>query len=105
MMDLSRLSFPLNIQRVFWLAGLICFLSLNASAQTSGNITGDIRDTNGAVLVGVKVTATDSATGLTRTTTSEDEGRFVFPDFLSALCLAREFAASSRSISRCQVDG
>lgn len=93
MMDLSRLSFPINIQRVFCLAGLIFFLALNASAQTSGNITGDIRDTNGAVLVGVKVTATDSETGLSRTTTSEDEGRFVFPGLpVGAYALHAEFA-------------
>jgi hypothetical protein len=59
--------------------GLICFLALTAVAQTSSTITGDIKDSNGAVLVGVKVTATHLDTGLTRTTTSEDEGRFVFP--------------------------
>jgi hypothetical protein len=79
MMDLSQLSFPVHFQRVFWLVGLIFVLTLNAYAQTNGNITGTIRDTNGAVVVGVKVTATQSDTGLTRTTTSEDEGRFVFP--------------------------
>ena len=79
MMDLSQLSFPVNIQRVFWLVGLISIFTLNAYAQTNGTITGDIKDQNGAVLVGVKVVANNSETGLSRTTTSEDEGRFVFP--------------------------
>src|SRR5688572_12912682 len=79
MMDLLRFSFPVLIQRVSLIFCLICFLALNAAAQTNSTITGDIRDTNGAVLVGVKVTANHLDTGLMRTTTSEDEGRFVFP--------------------------
>ena len=79
MMDPSRFWFPPLCIRVTWIVGLICFLALNSAAQTSSTITGDIKDSNGAVLVGVKVTATHLDTGLTRTTTSEDEGRFVFP--------------------------
>lgn len=79
MMDFSRLSFPVPTQRIVWLIGLICLFAINASAQTSGTITGDIRDTQGALLVGVKVTANHVETGVTRSTTSEDEGRFVFP--------------------------
>ena len=47
-----------------------------ASGQTNSNITGDVKDSNGAALVGVTVTATQVDTGLTRTTTSEDEGSF-----------------------------
>lgn len=79
MMDLSRFSFPVFFQRVVGLVGLLCLLTFTASAQTSGTITGDIKDQNGAALVGVKVTASDNETGLSRTTTSGDEGRFVFP--------------------------
>jgi hypothetical protein len=79
MMDPFRFWFPRPGRRVIWIIGLSCFLALNAVAQTSSTITGDIKDSNGAVLVGVKVTATHLDTGLTRTTTSEDEGRFVFP--------------------------
>jgi len=79
MMGPSRFWFPPRCRRVTWIVGLICFLALNAVAQTSSTITGDIKDSNGAVLVGVKVTATHLDTGLTRTTTSEDGGRFVFP--------------------------
>ena len=79
MMDLSRFSFPVFFQRVVGLVGLLCLLTFTASAQTNGTITGDIKDQNGAALVGVKVTASDNETGLSRTTTSGDEGRFVFP--------------------------
>ena len=79
MMDLSRFSFPAFVARLTGLVGIIFLFAFTATAQTSGTITGDIRDTNGAVLVGVNITANHTETGLSRTTTSEGEGRFVFP--------------------------
>jgi hypothetical protein len=79
MMDVSRFWFPPICRRVLWSVGFLLILTLNAAAQTSSTITGDIRDSNGAFLVGVKVTATHLDTGLMRTTTSEAGGRFVFP--------------------------
>ena len=79
MMDFSRFSFLVHPRRVLWILSVLCFLPINAAAQTSSTITGDIKDSNGAVLIGVKVIATHLETGLTRTTTSEEEGRFVFP--------------------------
>jgi hypothetical protein len=79
MMDLLRLSFPAVSTRVLRIFFVICLFAFYASAQTSSTITGDVKDGNGAVLVGVTVTAKHLETGLTRTTTSEAEGRFVFP--------------------------
>lgn len=58
---------------------LLTFFGMPAAAQTDSTITGTIKDSNGALLSGVQITATNSETGLTRTTTSESEGRFVFP--------------------------
>ena len=95
-MDVRRLSFPSGtgvplvihaqdaratsiVQRFSWIFSLVFVFATIASAQTSSAITGDIKDTNGALLTGVKVTANHLDTGLTRTTTSEAEGRFVFP--------------------------
>ena len=61
--------------------GLVLLLSLASSiaAQTTSTITGDVKDTNSALLVGVRITATALETGVTRTTSSGAEGRFVFP--------------------------
>ncbi len=78
-MRFSRFSFPCCYVRALAIVSLSLFLSISAAAQTDSTITGDIKDSNGAVLVGVQVTATNAGTGLTRVTTSEDEGRFVFP--------------------------
>ncbi len=79
MMDVSRLSFPVLARRCFWTVILFFVFAISAVAQTSSTITGEIKDTNGAALAGVRVTANHLDTGLTRTTTSEGEGRFVFP--------------------------
>jgi hypothetical protein len=61
--------------------GLALLLSLASSiaAQTTSTITGEVKDTNSALLVGVRITATALETGVTRTTSSGAEGRFVFP--------------------------
>ena len=61
--------------------GLAFLLSLASSiaAQTTSTITGEVKDTNSALLVGVRITATALETGVKRTTSSGPEGRFVFP--------------------------
>lgn len=79
MMDVWRLSFPRLAHRFSWISISIIVFAISVAAQTSSAITGDIRDTNGALLAGVQITANHIDTGLSRTTTSEAEGRFVFP--------------------------
>jgi hypothetical protein len=44
--------------------------------QTTGNITGRVTDQQGGALPGVTITATQAATGLNRTTTTDGEGLF-----------------------------
>ncbi len=52
-----------------------------AHAQTfRGGISGRVVDSTGAVLPGVSLTATNTGTGITRTTTSSTTGDFSFPD-------------------------
>ncbi len=78
-MRFSRFSFPAFCRKAPVIIGLVFLFSINSSAQTDSTITGDIKDANGALLAGAQITATQSDTGLTRVTTSESEGRFVFP--------------------------
>ncbi len=60
---------------------LCLFLSTLLSAQgTGGRILGRISDPTGAVLSGVKVTATNEATSVAQDTVSNDSGDFVFPN-------------------------
>ena len=48
-------------------------------AQTLGTITGEVRDSTGAVVPGATVTVTNRATNATRTTASNSVGLFDFP--------------------------
>ncbi len=78
-MRVLRFAFPSFPPKTVILLAFILLFTASAYAQTNSNITGDVKDSNGAALAGVSVTATQVDTGLTRVTTSEAEGRFVFP--------------------------
>src|SRR5271166_2181988 len=57
---------------------LICSTLLSAQS-TGGRILGRVADSSGAVLAGVKVTATNEATGVSRETQTNDSGEYGFP--------------------------
>ena len=61
---------------------LVCVLAGSAMAQQAAKatLTGTVTDPNGAVVAGVNVTATQTATGIRRTTVSNDEGLYVLAD-------------------------
>src|ERR1700756_3951646 len=54
--------------------------SANVWAQATAQITGTIHDPSGAVLPGVEVKATQTETGIVRTTISNETGTFVLPN-------------------------
>ena len=60
-------------------AGL-AFATVASAQTTTGRITGTVADASGGVLPGVTVTVTQSGTGLSRTTTTDTRGGFVFVD-------------------------
>jgi len=57
---------------------LLCSTLLSAQS-TGGRILGRVTDSSGAVLGGVKVTATNEATGVSRDTLTNDSGEYGFP--------------------------
>jgi len=61
-------------------ATCLCFSALLFAQGTGGRILGRIADPTGAVLGTVKVTATNDATGVARSTVSGDSGDYGFPD-------------------------
>ena len=70
-----------------WLVGCSLVLSLCLSCSTlltaqstGGRILGRVADSSGAVLAGVKVTATNEATGVSRTSETNDSGDYTFVD-------------------------
>ncbi len=75
---LSTYSFKLI--RKSSLVTIITFcLASAAAAQTTSTITGAVQDTDGATLVGVKVTARHINTGLSLEVVTAEDGRYVFP--------------------------
>lgn len=66
--------------RLVVLLAAVCATAGNAMGQTAtGQITGTVKDANAAILSKVKVTVNNASTGLTRETTTNDEGTYVFP--------------------------
>src|SRR5262249_11639606 len=63
--------------RLFSLAPL--FVSAQAAQTTTGAITGTVPDSSGALIPGVKVTATNTATNIANTTRTNDAGVYNFP--------------------------
>jgi hypothetical protein len=58
---------------------LLIVLCITATAQTgTSNISGTVKDTNGAVVPGAAVTAKNEATGVTSTQTTTDSGLYSF---------------------------
>src|SRR6185437_15192335 len=62
-----------------YLAPLIVCCALLRAADPTGTIAGTILDPSGAAVANARVTATATATGLTRVTLSSNTGAFVIP--------------------------
>ena len=57
------------------------FAHHSAHAQAvKATILGVVTDSSGAAIPGAKVSVTNSGTGITRTTTSDSQGRYTVPD-------------------------
>ncbi|MGD9561836.1 MAG: carboxypeptidase regulatory-like domain-containing protein [Pyrinomonadaceae bacterium] len=55
---------------------LSLFFTAAAFAQATGGLTGTVTDQNGAVILGADITVTNTATNLTRNTTTNEDGRW-----------------------------
>src|SRR5215470_3783968 len=60
-------------------SGLACGAT-SPQAQGTSTINGSVKDSSGAVLPGVEVTATQTATNVSRQTISDERGNFVLPN-------------------------
>ena len=70
-----------SLARNFVFAFLFSCLTCGALwAQVTAQISGTVKDASGAVLPGVEVTATQTATGLVRTAVSNETGSYIVPN-------------------------
>src|SRR5438093_13659705 len=59
---------------------LLCVMApTTVSAQATAQVSGTVRDVSGAVLPGVQITATQTDTGISRTTVTNESGFYVLP--------------------------
>src|ERR1051326_1839167 len=58
---------------------LICCFTSNLGAQATAQMSGTVRDESGAVLPGVQVTVTQTDTGVSRSSVSNDTGFYSLP--------------------------
>ncbi len=65
--------------KLLMLAGLVLLGQRESFGQTAGTITGEVKDSSGAMVTGATVTLTDQATNATRVATTNTDGLFVFP--------------------------
>src|SRR5262245_11338958 len=62
----------------------LCAIPVPASAQAvTGTLLGNVTDASGGTVPGVSVTATDVATGVGRTTVSNEAGAYIFPSLVN----------------------
>jgi len=62
------------------LISFLAVLGVYAQSASTATITGQVVDPQGAVIVGAKVTATNVATGLVRTTNTTGTGNYSLPN-------------------------
>jgi hypothetical protein len=73
-------------------------------AQTLGNITGDVRDSSGAVVPGATVTVTNTGTDAVRTGQTNADGLYVFPSLVPGVYNVKVEAAGFKSATRTKVE-
>ncbi len=69
-----------TVRDVVICAFVVLLASAPAWAQATAELSGRVTDESSAVLPGVTVTATQTATGFTRTVTTDDAGNWVMPN-------------------------
>src|SRR5260370_15495291 len=80
-MSSTRNAANLLVRVVTLLTLVLGILALPALAQTNkGSIKGTVKDPNGAVVQKASVTATNTATGISRTATAGDDGTYEVPE-------------------------
>src|SRR2546423_3498772 len=70
-----------DIVKFLALAFVVSILATaNVWAQATAEISGTVKDATGAVLPGVEVTATQTETGIARSTVSNETGAYALPN-------------------------
>ena len=91
----SRSSF---LSSLTLLSATLCF------SQTVGTITGEVKDNSGAAVVGAAVTLANTSTNASRSSRSNSDGLYVFPDLVPGTYNVKVEATGFKSESRTNVE-
>src|SRR3989442_13531706 len=72
--------------------------------QTFGSISGETRDSSGAIVAGAAVTLVNSGTNATRTVATNDAGEYVFPSLPPGMYTVKAEKTGFKSIVRNQIE-
>jgi hypothetical protein len=88
-----------------FLLAFALFLPLGvAFAQTSGSITGEVKDQSGAVAPNAAVTVTNSETNVARSTTTNAAGIYSFPDLTPGTYQVKVAAAGFSTVVKTNIE-
>ena len=84
---------------------LLAFISiLPASAQTFGEITGQVADASGAMIPGAAVTVTNTGTNAVRTSVTNSSGLYSFPALVPGMYRVKVEASGFKSVTRTEIE-
>jgi hypothetical protein len=81
-------------------ASIFLFVLVSAAQTFQGSLRGRVVDPNGAAATSVRLTLTDEATALVRSTVSNDSGEYVFPSLTPATYTVTAGAVGFRRLER-----
>ena len=82
----------------------LCLSAVTAFGQTSGDITGEVKDQSGAAAPNATVTATNADTNVARTTNTNDAGIYSFPGLIPGKYSVKVVAKGFESITKTNIE-
>src|SRR5260370_38272683 len=90
--------------RQLWIVLGLCLTMGAASAQTFGEITGEVKDQSGAVAPNAPITATNTATNASRTTRTNEAGIYSIPALVPGTYPVKAETPGFQPIVRCNIE-
>ncbi len=92
------------MQKPVLLIATLCLMAGALTAQTSGEITGEVRDQSGAAAPNAQVTATNSETNVARTTATNDAGLYSFPNLNPGIYQVKVVASGFDTVTKTNIE-
>ncbi len=92
------------MKRLLVVLGLLCATFDTALAQTSGEITGEVKDPSGAVMPNASVTVTNTSTNIGRATVTNSSGVYSFPNLVPGIYDVKVASAGFDSVVKTGVE-